>query len=278
MKSLGRILLATNLTPHSDRAMERAVQLAAEHCADLSVIYALQPGNEAPPAIDRMAPADIEAEIRRHLRAIPKASGLTSEVVVAKGAIDEATRDYAELWKPDLMVAGAHRSDTIKDMFAITTVERISVASPAPLLVVRNKPFGPYGSTLVPVDFLDNSRASIEAAMTLAPGARLHLLHVFDAPGTASTVAPLPANGFEEEFAALLDGIDTRRHAIATSVRHGPAMHEIIEAAHARLPDLIVLGTEGRRGIDRMLMGSTAHEVLEHLPSDILLVRAPENP
>lgn len=274
MKSIERILLTTNLAPHSDRAMERAVQLAAQFGADLAVLYAIQSTSGLPASpYDRMTINDIEAEVRRHLLAVPQAASLAPMVTVVKGAVDEVAGDYAELWKPDLMVAGAHRSDTIKDMFAVTTVERISVASPAPLLVVRNKPFGPYGSALVPVDFLDNSRVSAEAAMTLVPEGSVHLLHVFYASGVVSAVAPPSASGFEEDFATLLGGIDVGHRFIGTSVRYGPAMYEIIETAHAELPDVIVMGTEGRIGVGRVLMGSTAHEVLEHLPSDVLLVR-----
>lgn len=276
MKAVERILLATNLAPHSDRAMERAVQLAAQFGADLTVLYAIQP-TAGPPAspYDRMTPHGIEAEVRRHLMAVPQAASLAPMVTAVKGGVAEQAAAYAELWKADLMVAGVHRCHLLKEVFAVTTIERISIASPVPLLVVRNKPFGPYGSALVPVDFLDTSRPSVEAAMTLVPEGVVHLLHVFDVPGAVSAITPPSASGFDADFAQLLDGIDVGRRAVGLTVRNGSAIHEIIETANTELPDLIVMGTEGRSGIGRILMGSTAHEVLEHLPSDVLLVRAP---
>lgn len=276
MRTIERILLTTNLLPDSDRAMERAVQLAVQHGADLTALYAMQPGDglSASP-YDRMTPHDIEAEMRRHLQAIPQAAALAPLVTVIKGGIDEAAADFAEMWKPDIMVAGVHRSDTLQDMFSVTTIEKISVASPVPLLVVRNKPFAPYASALVPVDFLDNSAASVVSAMALVPQGNVHLLHVFDVPGDASLLPPHSTQGFDEEFQGLLAGVEIGPRIVGTSVRHGFAMSEIVEAAHAELPDVIVMGTKGRRGVGRVLMGSTAHDVLERLPSDVLLVRAP---
>lgn len=271
-----RILLTTNLAPHSDRAMERAVQLVHQFGADLAVVYARQ-GDERANPIDRLTPAEIEAELRRHLAAIPGGSETSPVIAVMTEALDEAVKSYAELWKPDLMVCGAHASDTLTDLFKITTVERLSVASEAPLLVVRNKPFGQYLSALVPVDFSEMSRPALEAALALIPEGSIRLLHVFDVPAAAAVVhAPtrkMEASDFADDFASLLAGLDTSRRAIGFQVAEGMPKHEIVGAAMSDAPDIIVMGTTGRTGLGRVLMGSTAHEVLQRLPTDVLLVR-----
>lgn len=275
MMTIERILLTTNLTPHSDRATERAVQLALQFGADLSVLYAIQPaaGQPASP-YDRLSAHDIEAEMRRHVMAVPAAAALSPFVSALRGPVEEVAASYAESWKASLLVAGVHRGDSLRDLFAVTTVERISVASEVPLLVVRNKPFRPYASALVPVDLREASRPGIAAALSLIPQGSVSLLHILDIPGAAGSPAPT-ADELQAEFAALLDGMAVGQQAIGTSVRHGPTMREIVEAAHADMPDLLVMGTAARRGFGRALIGSTAHEVLEHLPSDVLLVRAP---
>lgn len=255
--------------------MERAVQLSLQFGADLSVVYAVQPQNVPPqPVYDRLPADEIKMEVARHLMTVPGAASLSPIVISMRGPVDEAAASYAELWKPDLIVAGVHRSDIIKDLFAVTTVERLCIACEPPLLVVRNKPFRPYASALVPVDLLDMSRASFGAALTLVSEGSVHLLHVLDLPGAAAGAALSSAGEFGEEFAALMEGAAVGRQAISTSVRGGYVMSEIIEQAHADLPDLIVMGTAGRCGVGRALIGSTAHEILEHLPSDVLLIRS----
>lgn len=276
MKPIERILLMTNLAPHSDRAMERAVQLAAQSGAELTALYVVQPSDGQPLSpYDRLPAREIEAEIRRHLMSVPLAASVVPFVTVTEGTLEDAARSFAEWWGPDLMVAGVHRSNGLSDLFSVSTVERISTASTAPLLVVRNKPFAPYVNTMVPVDFLDASRTSVEMALALVQEGSLHLLHVFDVPGTMNAMVPPVSDGFKAEFAALLDGHQIGRRVVATNVRHGGAMREIIDAAYVERPDLIVMGTQGRSGIERVLLGSTAHDVLEHLPSDVLLVKAP---
>lgn len=272
-----RILLITNLAPHADRAMERAIQLARQFGTEFAVLYAIQDASERANPLDRLEPHDIEAELRRHVATFPGGADVSPVVAAVKGSVAEAAASYAQLWAPDLMVCGAHASDVLTDFFKISTVERISVASPAPLLVVRNKPFGPYASALVPVDFSKMSRPALEMAMAIMPEGVMQLLHVFDVPAAAAVVqAPhrkLDAAAFADDFRTLTAGLDVGRRAITRSVSEGMPKREIVSAALADPSDLIVMGTTGRRGLGRAVMGSTAHEVLERLPTDVLLVR-----
>ncbi|CAA7624510.1 universal stress protein [Magnetospirillum sp. SS-4] len=270
MTRIRRIMLTTDLAAHTDRAMERAVHLALRFNAALSVLYVIEPMSGSPAHPHDQSPSDvIEADIRRHLQAV---AGVEAAIIVESGAVDDVAARHAQNWNADLMIAGAHRGDGLGGNFFVNTVERISVASPVPLLVVRNKPFGPYRNALVPVDFLDMSKRSVEEALSLAPDGNVHLLHVFDVPGGSESGS---AQGFETEFAALLATASPPAARMTTGIRHGPVTREIIKAAHQDRPDLIVMGTQGRVGLERVLMGSTAHEILQYLPSDVLLIRAP---
>lgn len=58
-------------------------------------------------------------------------------------------------------------------------------------------------------------------------------------------------------------------------VRHGDPAHEIIRAATDWEADLIVMGTRGRTGLERLLLGSVARKVLQHAPCSVLIERAP---
>lgn len=274
MTAFKRILLATDLEPPSDRAMERAVNLALQFGADLTVLYAIREPADAGP-LDHLPPHHVEAEIRRHLATIPGARDLAPMAAAVKGPVDKAMADYARQWKADLMIAGgAEKGEGLLDIIAVTTVEKISVASPLPLLAVRSKAFGPYTSALVPVDFSPLSRPALDAALALVPMGTISILHAFDAPtGGTATGGDLPAADFADEFASLLDGISPGERLIDTHARLGTPLQEIGRAAQASPTDLIVMGSSGRSGLGRALIGSVAHEILESIPCDVMIVR-----
>ena len=140
---------------------------------------------------------------------------------------------------------------------------------------------------LVPIDGSGPSRAGLERAIALAKNqnARLRLLHVVDENGVIQGMEPTMNVG------ELLDGLVAEGRkilaaAVVTAKKHGvkadTVLYEVLigrvadrivrEAAkwHA---DVIVMGTHGRRGIGRLVMGSDAENVLRQSPVPILLVR-----
>lgn len=271
MTAIKRILLATDLEPRSDRAMERAVRLAHEFGADLTALYAIRTGADRG-LLDNLPPHHIETEMRRHLDAVPGAKELAPMVVAAKGPVEQAMALYAQLWKADLMVAG--RMEPGDGLLSPSTVERISVASPVALLTVAAKPFAPYSCALVPVDFSALSRPALDAAFALVSAGVVEVLHVHDAPlsRTSLDISASP-DDFAGEFATLLDGLPIAGHLVTTGVRLGTPVATILKAAECGPTDLIVMGSAGRTGLGRALVGSVAHEVLERAPCDVLVVR-----
>lgn len=273
MTEYRRILLTASLSPAADRAMMRAVRLAtakAEQGGELAVIHVRSPQGDD--ALAHLSRAGAEAEIRRHLAVLPGAADLSPLVVCLDGPVDVMVADFADKWGADLMVAGIHQPDPLTSLFSVSMVERISTASPLPLLVVRNKPFGPYVNALVAVDFGDRSAPALAAAAALVPRGSLTLLHVADIPGALGV--DVPAHTLEDHFQAVMRQVDlSALTSVDRVVRRGVPMVEITAQARVDAPDLIVMATAGRRGLSRAILGSVAHEVLEHLPSDVLLVR-----
>lgn len=271
MAAIKRILLATDLEPRSDRAMERAVRLAHELGADLTALYAIRTGADRG-LLDNLPPHHIEAELRRHIESVPGAKDLAPMVVAAKGSVEHAMALYANLWKADLMVAG--RTGPAEGLLSVTTVERISIASPVALLTVTSKPFAPYSCALVPVDFSPLSRPALDAALAMVPLGLAELLHVYDVPmAQASRDVAYTLEDFSRDFAPLLDGRPKGGCLITTGVRMGSPVETILDTANCGLTDLIVMGSAGRRGLERALVGSVAHAVLERAPCDVLIVR-----
>lgn len=278
MTSLRRILLATDLEPKSDRAMERAVQLARQAGAELTALHVVRDG-EGPYA--HLPLHHIEAELHRHLRAVPGGNGVPARAVAVRGAaVEPQVAGFAGLWRPDLVVAGVSARDHLADLFLTPTVERIAVADDTPVLIVRDKPLGPYARALVPVDFSERSREAVECACRLVSGGSLHLLHVLDLPATASSppgphgvADPDPA--FANEFDAILDDVAFGDAAVTREVRIGPPVSEIVRTARHGRFDLVVMGSARRDGLMRALLGSVTQDVLADMPCDVLMAGDP---
>ncbi|HYG84784.1 MAG TPA: universal stress protein [Azospirillum sp.] len=274
MTHLRRILLATDLEPKSDRAMERAVRLARQSGAELTALHVVHDG-EGPYA--HLPLHHIEAELHRHLLAVPGAAGVTTRAVAVRGAaVEPQVAGYAGLWRPDLVVTGVHARDHLADLFLPPTVERIAIANETPVLIVRDKPLGPYVRALVPVDFSERSRASVEATRRLLSGGSLHVLHVLDLPLASRSPTGLSkardiTHEFAGEFGEMLRGMAPGGPAVTREVRIGPPVSEIVRTARHGRYDLVVMGSARRDGLMRALLGSVTQEVLADLPCDALL-------
>jgi nucleotide-binding universal stress UspA family protein len=149
-----------------------------------------------------------------------------------------------------------------------------------------------YGRILVPIDGSPTADRGLDEAITLARlnGGSIRLLHVLDVlvfvtgfeTGATYTNTVLPAlrqhcdrilTAGRERVAAAGVPVETE---VAECFARRPS-DVIVEQADAWPADLIVLGTHGRRGVNRALLGSDAEQVLRIAPVPVLLVRAAED-
>ena len=277
MASLRRILLATDLEPKSDRALERAVHLARRFDAELTALHVLDgPGGP----YGCLPLHHVEAELQRHILAVPGGREIRSQAVAVRGeAVEHRVAGYAGLWLPDLLVVGLHQRDRVADLFLASTVERIAIADGTPMLIVRDKPLRPYLRALVPVDFSERSRPSVDGVRMLMREGSIHLLHVVDLPGIAGRASsPLDTAQFAHDFREVLGnpagdsaGGPAWEPAVETILFTGSPGRRIVDLARDGRYDLVALGSARRSGVSRALLGSTASEVIEALPCDVLI-------
>jgi nucleotide-binding universal stress UspA family protein len=134
---------------------------------------------------------------------------------------------------------------------------------------------------LHPTDFSENAGHAFTLACSLARdfGARLILAHVHPPPFEAPTeLAPPPAPGVppkapREKLKALRP--EDPKVAVEHYFRVGDEAEEIIRLAEEEGCDLIVMGTQGRTALGRLLMGSVAEQVLRRAPCPVLTVKQP---
>ncbi len=149
-----------------------------------------------------------------------------------------------------------------------------------------------YQQILVPVDGSPTSDRGLDEAIRLArlTGGRLRLMHVVDelslalgSSGGYGVASPdmfqLLRDGGEQILAQARARVEAASLPVDTVLDDtlGGRVADLVVAQAAKWPaDLIVIGTHGRRGVGRLLMGSGAEQILRLAPVPVLLVRAVE--
>jgi nucleotide-binding universal stress UspA family protein len=133
---------------------------------------------------------------------------------------------------------------------------------------------------LHPTDFSDLSSGAFHIASSLAQdyAANLIILHVYPPlPLGSDSTAPQRVKGFEDSLWQQLKQIkpDDATVPVDYHIIEGFAADEIVRSAQANKADLIVLGTHGRGGLRRALMGSVAEKVLRSAPCPVMTVNWP---
>lgn len=138
---------------------------------------------------------------------------------------------------------------------------------------------------LVPLDFSPTSAEALRFAvdLSLKYEASITILYVDELVFIMSPYAPLPANTIQNwisEGRTLLenakgDALKAGATDVDAVLLQGRASPEIIRVAHDGNFDLIVMGTHGRSGVDRVLIGSVAERVVRRAPCPVLTVGLP---
>jgi universal stress protein A len=135
----------------------------------------------------------------------------------------------------------------------------------------------PTGCLVVPTDFSPTATHAVDYGASLARrlGVTLALLHVVEPLGIVlpQTLADAQMLGATTTLEQLVEQCKGRGVTADFTVRQGPAASEIIGLARERHAEMIVMGTHGRSGLSRLLVGSVAEHVLRHAPCAVLTLK-----
>lgn len=281
---LSRILVASDLSAGAEKAITRAVQLADEHRATLTILHVLPDavGNEAS---KRQIVLQVEKYLRRKVMKLPAHREKTMSIQVATGtAFVEIIRRGGEE-AVDIILVGAHGEQFINKLLFGTTAERIVRRGDRPVLVVKRRVSGPYRTVLVPTDFSDHSGEALALAMRVAPGAKYLVLHAYQGIEQQLWRSDFPRSDilrYRRELAKQsreqLKHFIRQRGLDSTTfvrlVRYGRAPQVISSVARRLRPDLVAVGSAGRTGLPYVLLGSVAEHVLREVSCDVLVARS----
>ncbi|MDP1565959.1 MAG: universal stress protein [Polaromonas sp.] len=292
MTTIRSIVAATDFSPGSVAAVDRAVQIALAHGASLRLLHAFEVSawHSLKAVFDAQRltmdpPPDVRMQQRLTQLAATLAgrTGLQVEAGFTIGDPATAINNWVDKHTTALVVI-ASRADTSTPGVG-STASKVVRAPGCPVLVVRTAPSRPYDKVLSAVDMWDVSMRAAFTAVALFPAARHHLL---TAMGTVLGNALLMGDVTAEQAQVLqtsrhaetvqqLDRLArelgaTAQHTVATDVVDTEAARAIIDHAQKLPADCVAVGHHSQGALEALLMGSTTQHVLHHTLRDVLVV------
>lgn len=267
-----QIVIATDLSQRSDRALERGLALAAGLNAECTVVS----------IVDESLPDDLAGTLRaskeaRLRQVLDTRKGTMARVDVRIGDVVPGILGIAAELDTDLLVLGLHRPREFMDALRQTTMERIVALSQYPVLLVRDPYVGPYERVLVAVNFSRACAAAVSASARIAPGAeiaRLHALHIPFSGLTGGTNSSF-AKAVRREALELAEvwKTDYALTGDTPEIVTG-SVHQILDRKlQSFAPDLLAVGAHTRSGPGLHRLGSFTAELIRNPPVDLLIAR-----
>ena len=279
-----RLMVGTDFSSRADAALQRAVQIANEHGAALTLFHACDIG-AGDDAQGRKLIVGAEETARQKIRSLSLPDKIAATVRVAAGKPFVELIRAAREEESDFVVVGAHGKHFLKSLLLGTTAEKVVRKGERPVLIVKRAPRGPYRRVLVALDFSEHSRQALEVALRLAPGAQFYILHAYQGPERQLWRADFTRSEIVqhrrqlarerrremEEFLGRVEGANKRMRRL---LGYGRASHVIPAFARRLRADLVSVGTVGRTGLPYILLGSVAEHVIREASCDVLAVRS----
>ena len=286
------VLIGTSLGEESDRVVRSGLAVARAAGARAFLVHAAQPepqlvGYEvgAGPVLDLEQIAQGEEELQRQIERLGADGPDLAGSKVKIGAPHRILVETAEEMGADLIVVGATGSGPFAAELLGSTADRVLRKAPCPVLIVRGELPVPPRRVLAPVDLStlsgDSFRCGLQLLARLVGSAEVQVQAVL-ALSLLDALAFRQRTGMSVEQAAQHVGAQLQRFVlenrsdlpfpVETAVLPGEPRLEILREVEEHPVDLLILGTHGRGGMDRLVLGSVASTVARKAPCSVLVI------
>jgi nucleotide-binding universal stress UspA family protein len=279
-----KILVAFDGSASGENALRQACRLARDEKSWIRVVTVVPPFEGD---LDLTGVGDVHEAVLRPARAhLARAEAVAAE----EGALIKASLEEGEPSQRLVAVAEAERCGVVvmgrrgrsrleRAMVGSVTARVIGLGSADVLVVPLGAAIG-WDTILVATDGSGSSVGAARTAVDFASsyGAKLHAVSVVDVPDEFHAEAPAVVDRLIEKARGYLAGVralaDAAGVGCATAVREGASAEAIVRLAAEITASLVVMGSHGRTGLVRLLMGSVTEKVIGHAPCPVLVVKA----
>lgn len=282
MKLLEKILMPIDVNDMNDEQIGAAAQIAKEFHSEVIVMYVL-PESDLHPDVEKLVGKYTNKAINKAVKALKKENVTCLEPIIRNGnpvsnILEVATDENVNLI---LVSSGANINN---DRFKLgTTAEKLVQLSDVPVWVTK------YGEELrmkrimCPIDFSDPARRALRNAILLSNNfdATLHILGVFEPFFTSSPRLNFDQKEeneklrkqFDQQMDEFLSGFSLKGVNYKVEIAVGVPHDRILKAIEKSGIDMLVIGTNGRSGFSRMLLGSVTEKVIRELPCSFVTTK-----
>jgi nucleotide-binding universal stress UspA family protein len=278
-----KILVAFDGSASGENALRQALRLASDEKCWVRVVTVVPPFEGE---LDLTGVGDIHEAILRPARAIAaraeaiarEAGGLI-KVSIEEGEVSQRITAVAAAERCGIIVMGRRGMSRLERMMVGSVTARVIGHSAVDVLVVPLGATLGWGTVLVATDGSAHSAAAASKAVDFAAsyGGRVVSLSVVDVPDEFYAEAPAAVDKLiakaQLQAVAVASLAAEEGVACTAAVREGAAAATIVQVAAEEGAGVIVMGSHGRTGLARLLMGSVTEKVIGHAACPVLVVR-----
>ncbi len=281
MKQLEKILIATDFQQASQNALRLATLLASTFESEILLIHVIPEIKDF-----RMIRSQIRNHVSKKMNALGKEiqkEGISVvDPIIRFGIPFERVIEYSEELDVNLIVLGSGNQSHRSTLGGVA--EKVMTYASQPVWIVKRGTPPRIRNILCPVDFSESSRRALRNAILLAKRfhARLTVQTVFEpllshyfgigaTPGESKE--KLTVRRQQQEFDRFLRGFPLEEVSYKKLIRRGKPGDEILRTVQDIRADLLVMGSAGKTGLTRMLLGSTTEKAVRALPCSSLILK-----
>lgn len=291
------IVCGTDFSGEAKRAARAAIGIAGPGGDELVLVHAMElptiaflagDGLVVPPPVPPPNTDALEKELLQKLTVEARALGPKVRPVLSIGAPEIALLEEVRRYGARLLVVGSHGASGAARWLLGSTADRLARSCPVPLLVVRGDAnrFVEWSENrhrlkvLVAVDFDEGTETVISTALDLCRGGEsdIHFAHSYVIPRAPFAFRDLahPSTQFNVLEHRVLDELERLASKTPVPTENIHLLHDKPAQALARLAeeeqfDVVVAGTHGRHGVERLFLGSVAVGLLHRAPCPVVI-------
>jgi hypothetical protein len=268
-----KLMVATDGSEYSESVIKEAINLAKICSSKLFAVSIIITSLEFPTVVPQVMEKE-EKEAREHLESIKSRAakeGVDCEIIIHRSEepfqdiVNDAARN-----KVDMIIIGTHGRTGLKRLMMGSVTAKVIGHAPCKVMVIPKDARLTFEKILIATDGSVYSELASREAVSIAKRTGSGLI----ALSVAKKDENLPVA--KETVNAVKELAERERVKVETLTLKGEPYETIVKAAEQKHAGLIVVGSHGRTGVERLLMGSVTERVIGHSGTAVLVVRKPQ--
>jgi len=282
MQLLENILLANDFSKSSKNVLKTAIEFAKVLRSKIIPIHVL-PDDILNKKVQLLLNETAQEKLDEIVKSIEDSGVEAGKPILRFGSINDAIVRTSIAIDANLILIGSGESK-IGDRFQLgTTAERIIQESDKPVLVVKEEVPLNIQNILCPIDFSETSKLALQNAITMARRfrAELTILSVCELQSSSWFTSEKDREKENElrcalhktKFNKFLEDFNLEGVKCIKETPIGNPAEEILSVISREMIDLLIIGTAGRTGLNRMIIGSVTEKVIREVPCSFLTLK-----